>query len=483
MKLFYSYMGRSRSFLFRQWKEIKSKINKIFLPATHGYFALVMPGRHFFLVFCFTVFCLNGARPQSPEKSGAVSGSWITPLKIGDQIPHELWNLPLQVVNHPEGKETITLSDYKGKLIILDFWATWCAPCIKAFPELQKLSQEFTDELQIILVTNEGKGKINDFLTTQETSLASIVEDNTLKDVFPRNMVPHEVWIKEGKVFAITGSYHVNHKTIKQVLNGDVTSLTEKKVNRAYNLNDPLLIDGNGGDKNDLSYHSIITSYLDGIGGGGTYTDSLGRFKIRGLNATAFQLYSFAARRIDHTLTKNRIIDNTSIKTKLSNVNSANEVDRQHFFCYELIVPKSMAAKAPYMMIEDLNSFFGNKYSIHADYKTVVTKCWVLRKVKQHFPAKTKGGTAGVTKANGIMQMTNQPFTDYFFSLARVYENQSYPFVDRTNIHENVDMQILYDTGDIESMNELLKDYGLTLTLEDCEIDVLELTDINTDTN
>src|SRR5947209_7387239 len=34
---------------------------------------------------------------------------------------------------------TVTLSDYKGKVVLLDFWATWCVPCVAAIPRLQKL--------------------------------------------------------------------------------------------------------------------------------------------------------------------------------------------------------------------------------------------------------------------------------------------------------------------------------------------------------
>lgn len=53
-------------------------------------------------------------------------------LDIGDTIPKELWSLPLRVVNHPKGRDKISLAEYSDKkLIVLDFWSTYCAPCIK----------------------------------------------------------------------------------------------------------------------------------------------------------------------------------------------------------------------------------------------------------------------------------------------------------------------------------------------------------------
>lgn len=51
------------------------------------------------------------------------------------------------------GEGTVELSRHRGKVVYLDFWASWCAPCLKAIPEIEKLRAEFpADELQIIAV-------------------------------------------------------------------------------------------------------------------------------------------------------------------------------------------------------------------------------------------------------------------------------------------------------------------------------------------
>jgi thiol-disulfide isomerase/thioredoxin len=46
--------------------------------------------------------------------------------------------------------DVIRLSDYLGKIVIVDFWATWCAPCRMAIPELVELQNEYRDDLIII---------------------------------------------------------------------------------------------------------------------------------------------------------------------------------------------------------------------------------------------------------------------------------------------------------------------------------------------
>ncbi len=59
------------------------------------------------------------------------------------------------------GKE-VKLSDYKGKVVIVDFWATWCPPCRKGIPDLIDLQKKYKDNLVIIGISVDGTNTIND---------------------------------------------------------------------------------------------------------------------------------------------------------------------------------------------------------------------------------------------------------------------------------------------------------------------------------
>ena len=48
--------------------------------------------------------------------------------------------------NTTSSSEMVNLSDYKGKVVIVDFWATWCPPCRKGIPDLVELKNEFKDK-------------------------------------------------------------------------------------------------------------------------------------------------------------------------------------------------------------------------------------------------------------------------------------------------------------------------------------------------
>lgn len=113
------------------------------------------------------------------------------------------------------GKE-MKLSDYKGKVILLNFWATWCPPCRKELPDLSTLSGEFKDkEFKMIGVSvDDNQEVLNNFLKTNNLSYTVVYEPNELVSKYMesagqnQNVVPQTYIIdKNGKVVeAIMGA-------------------------------------------------------------------------------------------------------------------------------------------------------------------------------------------------------------------------------------------------------------------------------------
>lgn len=60
-----------------------------------------------------------------------------------------------------DGKE-VRLSDYKGKIVIVDFWATWCAPCRKGIPDLIEIQKEYKDKVVVIGISLDQQNTIKD---------------------------------------------------------------------------------------------------------------------------------------------------------------------------------------------------------------------------------------------------------------------------------------------------------------------------------
>lgn len=62
--------------------------------------------------------------------------------------------------------ETFNFEDAKGKVIVLNFWATWCPPCIAEMPSLEKLYQDYSsnEDILFLFVSNEDSDILNKFM-------------------------------------------------------------------------------------------------------------------------------------------------------------------------------------------------------------------------------------------------------------------------------------------------------------------------------
>ncbi len=72
-----------------------------------------------------------------------------------------------------------TLSDHKGKLIFLNFWATWCPPCKAEMPSMQKVHDESDKDKFIILAVNVGEpeGSVRKFVETYKYTFPVLIDE------------------------------------------------------------------------------------------------------------------------------------------------------------------------------------------------------------------------------------------------------------------------------------------------------------------
>jgi len=116
-------------------------------------------------------------------------------------------------------QKDVNLEDYKGKLLILNFWATWCAPCKEEMPSLDKLQTNIhLTNLKIfpINIGSENLAKSENFFKELEIKNLNIYFDSpiTLAKKFSLRGVPTTILFdKKGKEFArIIGSIDFNNK-------------------------------------------------------------------------------------------------------------------------------------------------------------------------------------------------------------------------------------------------------------------------------
>jgi cytochrome c biogenesis protein CcmG/thiol:disulfide interchange protein DsbE len=104
------------------------------------------------IVLALSVYTFSGDKNENKNK--VINTDNVVIKLDGDKAP----DFSLKSV---DGK-TIKLSDYKGKVVIIDFWATWCGPCRRGIPDLVSLQTQFKNDIVIIGISLDAEKTIKD---------------------------------------------------------------------------------------------------------------------------------------------------------------------------------------------------------------------------------------------------------------------------------------------------------------------------------
>ncbi len=118
-------------------------------------------------------------------------------LSEGDKAP----DFTVQLANGSE----FTLSDHKDEVVLLNFWATWCPPCVGEMPELQKIEEAGMEGVKLIAVDcMETKDEVDAFI--KENGLTFDIaydEDGAVEQKYPTAGIPYTLIIKDGVIRSI----------------------------------------------------------------------------------------------------------------------------------------------------------------------------------------------------------------------------------------------------------------------------------------
>ena len=152
----------------------------LILAAITGYYLYEAAGRK------------AGPAETATQTSATVPGTFSKDLATGALaaflIHPEPKPLPDLAFQDGTGKP-LTLSDWKGRVVLLNLWATWCAPCRKEMPDLSKLEQELgSDQFEVVAVSVDRKGAEASAAFLKETGV-----DNLKLYVEPSTKIVNDV--------------------------------------------------------------------------------------------------------------------------------------------------------------------------------------------------------------------------------------------------------------------------------------------------
>lgn len=404
-------------------------------------------------------------------------------LQPGQKVPEvSITN----IINYKSS--TAKLSDFKGKLLILDFWATWCSPCIAMIPKMDSLQKVFEGKIQFLPVTYQSEKEVLPFMAKlqkygkKKSAMPEVLADKVLHQLFPHTTLPHYVWIDaNGIVKAITGFEEISGENIREALENEFSASVKKDVSVPYKPdkslaeNQPLGLSG-------IIGQSLLIPYLEGAVPGYTISkeEASGK-KILARNLSILNLYGLAYGEGKRLYGSNRldmqVKDPGKLTSSATGPDYLNWQQGGNAFCYEHIAPRGMESRAFKMMQEDLGRYFP-QYS--ASLQKQLRPCLVLKRTGTEDKLKSSGGSPEVNMNRFGAALRNA----YLNQLTSRLEFQwlsrhPLPLINGTGYTGKVDLSIEADLSNVASLNTALERYGLRLEEEKREIEVLVIKESN----
>ena len=126
--------------------------------------------------------------------------------------------------------DSLSTEDLKGKIVLLNFWATWCGPCIREFPVLNEFAAKQDPELfQVIaLARGEDQQKVEKFRENNPYVFTFVSDlDKSVYSLFAEKSIPRNVVVDaDGKIiFQLMGYYPEEIKKMEKLIEGEIGKL------------------------------------------------------------------------------------------------------------------------------------------------------------------------------------------------------------------------------------------------------------------
>lgn len=374
-------------------------------------------------------------------------------------------------------KAKLALSDLRGKYVIIDFWGTFCVPCINDIPKIEQIQKRFGDSLQVLMVATDGWERAKQFYDTRKKGnkpmyLPCAISRNTVK-YFQIREVSTYVWIDDqGYIKGITDDTQLTDRNVADFVRGKKVQFRQKGKEVIIDRKKLLVATAKEMDSNSVLYYSALTRNLKGVRSG-YFPVVKGRASVNVTNMPVSNLYQIAFGDSTGAVPFNRTVVESAHPEKIALPDGEDfeawSVDNT--YCYELTVPQERQKDILEIMKEELHRIFG--LNVFREYRT--KQCLILKQEKEPAFFTAGNDTPKLAMSLGGVSIKNYPF--YKLTELLQHYQQRIILLDETGITGNVDVALQAQMNDVDALNAALKKYGLHLQWEDRKVLMLVIKD------
>lgn len=271
------------------------------------------------------------------------------------------------VLRYPRSQ--ISIGELKGKVVVLDFWSTWCAPCFRSFKKTILLQEKYSKDIAVIAVNpaqRDNRSVVQTALAKWEKgqnisfSLPVALYDSAAIGRLMPNGLPHFMWIDRNGIFRGSTRDSITEIAIEAAINGDFSTFSKSRREKV-NFDDNLLLSKDYFPIDSVFYCSFLGGKAPGLGSWeGFQVDDNGRYKgMYVLNKPLFRLYASTDSLLGEMFPNRFLADGFDIK---------------RLYSFNIWMPDASRSQLQLAMRKEVDRFFqasGKWMEKEAD-------CWVL---------------------------------------------------------------------------------------------------------